>query len=249
MERTSPGIGQAFNDGLEGFKRNPVTAIVGVLIFLIIVAVGSVIPFINFLFIPFVIPPLVGGYILFYLKFAKGEEPSIEGLFSGFQKYLTYLGAYWLFALYITLFGIPGIILIIIGIFVKGCFGGFLMAIGYLAWLVLAVIFAIKWAFNLFIIADDWNEGRILPAFDKSMKITDGRILEVFLVLLVLGIFGAAGTIVFGVGALVTYPIALIGMASYYLAIKKEYLEKSGPAEDIMEPLAPETTPEPPPGG
>jgi len=241
MESAPPGIGQAFNDGIEGFKKNPVMVIVGTLVYLAISMVAAWIPFLNFLFYALVLPPLAGGYIIFVLRIAKGEEPSVEDLFAGFKDYVTFLGAYWLLVLYMVLFGIPAIILIVLGfIFITKCVGVFLLVVGYLGWLVIVIMFVLKWAFYLTIIADGWNDGGIKPAFDKSVKITEGRVLELFLVVLILGLFAMAGAIVFGVGMLVTVPISAIGFVAYYLRLKKIYLEKTSAAPPSLEPLPPQ---------
>ena len=239
MESTTPGIGQAFNDGIEGFKKNPIMAIVGTLIFFAIDFVGLVVPFLNILFAAFVMPPLIGGYMLFFLKFAKGEEPSIDDLFAGFKDYTNYLGAFWLLIFYVFLYGLAGIILAILGFLVFKAFAVCLIIIGYFAFLVLVMIFVLKWSFVYTIIADGWNDGGVKPAFDKSVKITQGRLVELFLVALVIGLFTAAGSIVLGIGMLVTAPIGAIGFASYYLRLKKLYLEKAGAATPAPGPLTP----------
>lgn len=228
MEKSPPGIGQAFNDGIAGFSKNAVMIIVATLVYMVIVLIGSMIPFVNFLFAALVSPVLIGGYMIFSLNVAKGKEPKFEDLFASFSDYVTWLGAYWLLVAYALLFGIPAIILIIIGVLVGGCFGVTLMVIGYIGWLVLFFIFVLKWYFFMFIIADNWHDGGIKTAFDKSVLLTKDRLVEVFLVALVMGIFAGAGGIVLGVGMLLTMPIAAIGIASYYLRIKEDYLAKSG---------------------
>jgi uncharacterized membrane protein len=245
MSGSSPGIGQAFNDGLEAFKKDPVMAIVGTLIYFVLVAF-SAIPFLGFVYAIFVVPALAGGFIVFMLNIAKGKKASIEDIFSGFKNYGTYLGTFWLLFAYFVGFGIIGVILIIIGALVHRCIGSFLIVIGLIAWLGLIAFFAIKWAFCMVVVADDWNDGGIMPAFEKSVKITDGRTLETFFVLLILGIFAEAGAIVFGIGALITMPIGALGMVGYYLALKREYLAKQGAAATPPSPPPPPAEPKPP---
>ncbi len=223
-----PGIRLAFIDGMALFSKNAVMIIVATLVYLVIVLVGSMIPFVNFLFWLLVLPVLVGGYIIFSLNVAKGKEPKFEDLFASFNDYVTWLGAWWLLIAYAVLFGIPAIILIIIGVLVKGYIGALLIIVGGHGWIVLIFFFVIKWYVFMFIIADNWHDSSIKTAFDKSVKLTQKRLLEVFFVALVMGIFAGAGAIVLGVGMLVTAPIGFIGVASYYLRIKEEYLSRSG---------------------
>jgi hypothetical protein len=242
MEKSPPGIGQAFNDGVALFSKHAIMVIVGALIYMGIAVVGGMIPFVNFLFFALVMPVLIGGALIFFLNVAKGKEPKFEDIFSSFSDYVTWLGAYWLLVAYCLLYGIPAFVLIGLGFLIKGCFGGGLIVIGYIGWIVILVIFVLKWYFYMFIIADDWHEGSIKGAFDKSVLITKDRLLEVFLVALVMGLFAGAGGIVFGIGALITMPIAMLGLASYYLRIKEEYLVKSGEAPPAhAAPLPPES--------
>jgi len=224
MDKSSPpGIGQAFNDGIALFSKNAVMIIVATLVYMVIVLVGSMIPFVNILFAALVSPVLIGGYIIFTLNVVKGKEPKFEDLFASFSDYVTWLGAYWLLVAYAVLFGIPAIILIIIGVLVKGCIGAFLMVVGDLGWIVLLFFFVIKWYFFMFIIADNWHDGSIKAAFDKSVKLTQDRLLEVFLVALVMGIFA--------------------GIGAYYLRIKEDYLAKSGQAAPVTEAPPPPDAP------
>ncbi len=87
-------LGRAFSAGWEMFSRQMGMAIVGLLLSSFIMIIGCVIPFLDILFVIFVLPPLVGGMYLFFLSIVRGRTADIGELFSGFSNYGRWLGIF-----------------------------------------------------------------------------------------------------------------------------------------------------------
>ena len=235
LRDNTPSLGRAFSEGWQAFAKYPGLAIGGYLLYAVINAIGQSIPFLNILFAIFIVPPLAGGLILLYLNIAKGNEPTIGNLFERFSSIWQFIGANWLLALYVMLAYIPGAIIMAIGFAIGAEEGAgiVLIVIGGIVAVVVAIVILIRWAFIIFIIADGWNEGRIMPAFDRSAKITEGRRPAVWWTLFVLGLFGIVGVIGLIIGIFFTSAIAACAMAAYYLQLKEAYLSKTQGTEEI----------------
>jgi len=132
--------------------------------------------------------PMLAGVSYVYLKVARREKVAISNLFDGFSLFGQTLATYLLFAL--IMFG--GVLL---------CFVG-------------AIIFSIWYFFLWYLIAD--GEREIWPAFVKSKELISGFGWEIFLFMLVSGLFNMAGVLVCFVGVMVTAPITMLATAMLF---------------------------------
>jgi uncharacterized membrane protein len=84
------------------------------LIYLVIVGIGELIPFVSFLFTFLIGVVLAYGLLVTFLKSFRGQDPEIGDMFLGFQNYGKVLGTMLLMYLYCFLWSlllvIPGII-------------------------------------------------------------------------------------------------------------------------------------------
>ncbi|MFN8415487.1 MAG: DUF975 family protein [Cytophagaceae bacterium] len=128
---------------LESLKDKWGIAIGGTLLFGVMMAAASFIPFASLI----VTGPLTLGWIYFYLKISKGEEPQIDNLFEGFKKFENALVLYILESIFIILWML---LLIVPGI-----------------------IAAISYSQAYYIMAEDPNI-KPMEAIDKSKAMMDG---------------------------------------------------------------------------
>jgi len=238
MNPKTVDIGGALSTGWARFQKYPGLAIGGMLIYAVMAAVVSWIPFVNFVTIPLVMPPIVGGLYIFFLKMTKDENPEIGDLFAGFSDYVRWLGVYWLFALIMLLCFIPAFICIgIVMIMTKGAqsaamngelgavSGGLgagaaiLMMVGYAISLIIYLIVIPRYGLCFFCAAE--GAGAV-GSIKQSAEITEGVRPMVLLAFIVFGIIGAIGVVACGVGVLVTAPVSIIALASVYLGLKGE---------------------------
>ncbi len=90
-------------------------AIGGCVVYCLIIVIVETIPVAGQIASIFITGPMMGGLAVFILAISRNQsEARIEQLFQGFNRFTTYLGAYWLMVLYIILWSfllfIPGII-------------------------------------------------------------------------------------------------------------------------------------------
>ena len=84
--------------GWRAFTANPWLSIGVGLLLLLILCVGEVIPFVNFVFAIFVSPAIYAGGAWFFLRGIRGEKPTLETAFEGFQRWPAVTGAVLLMA-------------------------------------------------------------------------------------------------------------------------------------------------------
>ncbi|MFN8558973.1 MAG: zinc ribbon domain-containing protein [Dehalococcoidia bacterium] len=144
----------------------------------------------------------MGGVLTVMLKFARGQDPSFSDLFS--KGHLTWkmLGAF-----------------VIIGI---------ATGIGFVLLIVPGVYLMLRWGFAYFYVADD--EMGPLEAMQASSNLTEGIKLRLLGVGIVLYLVYVAGFIAFGIGALITAPLAAITGTLLYLRLREQRDPKRVPA-------------------
>jgi len=84
---------QALSAGGRAFLANPWISIGVLLVLMAIQLVGGLIPFLNLLFGILVTPSLYAGGAWFFLRGIRGENPSFESAFEGFQRWASATGA------------------------------------------------------------------------------------------------------------------------------------------------------------
>ena len=219
------GIIECIGDGWDRYKVNLGIATGGLLLYFLIVAIGSFIPIIKFVFGFVIAPALAGGLYLFFLNVAQNQNPRIEDLFDGFHRFMPLLGLQWLATLVGVAVMIPGIIALffIIGgskmtIAVGICIIG--INLFFLIWLIT------RYSMVYFILMED-RQILLFDALRKSADLTRGNAHNLFLLGLVSGIICAAATLCLIVPVIFAAPALHTAYAMAYLKLK-EYAAESG---------------------
>ncbi|MFW6128642.1 MAG: hypothetical protein ACOC6P_00145 [Candidatus Aminicenantaceae bacterium] len=228
MEQNNLSIGQAINDGWNGFKEYPGPAIGGFFLAWVILFVLGFIPLINIISSLFITPAFVGGFAILSLNLKDRNDPQISNVFDGFSKYGRFLGLYWLILLIVIGCYIPGGILVIIGAAVESTA---LIVIGAIVGIVVVIIAGIRLCL-CFLIASD-TELTAPACIQKSFELTKGNSLTIFLWYLAAFGITIVGVLCLFIGVFVTTPIVWISLASVYrqLAGEKQETKTEKPAE------------------
>lgn len=128
------------------------------------------------------------GLIRISLRFVDNQEAGTSDLFSCFHLFFRYLFASIIFAVFVLL----GLALLIVP----------------------GIILALKFQFYDYFIID--KELGIVEAIEKSGKITEGALWELFRFAIILIGINILGVLCFGVGLLVTIPTSMLAMAHVY---------------------------------
>ncbi len=215
-------VGACVSSGFDGFKKNAGDSIGVVVIYGIITAIGGIIPFVNVAVNIAVLPVLSAGLSIFALNAARGERGKIEDLFKGFNKFGSFLGAYWLLALIIFAAIIPAAIAFGVDVAV---FGGVDKHIPYITivvsavCLVVLVIAMIRFSMVNYLIIDGMT---VMDAFRESARITRGFSGSLFLLALTNALIFLAGILLVFIGLLAAMPVCYIAYASAYTRLKEE---------------------------
>ncbi len=126
-----------------------------------------------------------------FLKIARGEPASINELF--------YIGPD------------TGRVILTYVAFMLMCYIGSLLCI-VPGWILMSVFFPV------FFLAFD-RDASVVDIFTEAMAMTEGNRLMIFLVLFVAWLIGSAGSLVCGLGVLLTMPLALMCQAVMYLRL------------------------------
>ena len=112
MNTRQVGLGDAFSEGWAAFLKYPGLALGGYVLYTVIYAGASVIPFLGWLVGIFVGFPLFGGLVILSLKIVRGTDPEIGDLFAGFKDYWKWMGTGWLFVAVCLLCLVPANLLV-----------------------------------------------------------------------------------------------------------------------------------------
>jgi uncharacterized membrane protein len=172
--------------------------VIDALLIYLIISVGvNAIPKAGIIVSLIIAGPFSLGHAIFALSISRNQNPSIELIFQGFNRFGTSIGAYFLNLIFVLLWSI---LLIIPGI-----------------------IAALSYSLTFYLIADDDSLGP-LEAIDKSKKMMDGNKMKLFR--LVLRFVGLILLCVFtlGIGLLWVIPFIQVTMAKFYEDVKSENL-------------------------
>ncbi len=224
----TPSLGRAFDEGWKGFQKYIGLAIGAFLVYMVIEFVIGVIPYCGSVINIFVSPVIAGGFILLTLKIIRDTNPEFNDLFWGFKNnYWQFIGGTLLLGLIVMACYIPGGIIFGIGALIGEKAIVPFAIIGGIVAIVVAIVVILRWVFVIYLIADNENEGRILPAFEKSAKMTEGRRGEIFVTLFVFGLLALAGVIALGIGLLFTAPLSTCCTVAYYNQFKRMYFKEA----------------------
>ncbi len=128
------------------------------------------------------------GVIRISLRFVDNQEAGTSDLFSCFHLFFRYLFASIIFAVFVFL----GLLLLIVP----------------------GIILALKFQFYDYFIID--KELGVMESLERSGKITEGALWELFRFAIILIGINILGALCFGVGLLVTIPTSMLAMAHVY---------------------------------
>jgi phage FluMu protein Com len=233
-------FGDVFDRTWTIFKKQGLMAFVGLLIWMAVGFVGSMVLFHGLALVgmavggePLMIVGFITGYVLsilygtyllagvlgFFLQLVRGQEASIGELFRGGERFLSVLGINFIFILclippYVICLAIP--LLQGMGRQDPGVWLLFIL-LGY-------VIFIVVWIFlcsffvPAFFLAVDRRLGP-LQALREGLRVSQGNRLIFFLICLVMGALYLAACLPCGLGLLVWFPFFAIQMTVVYLAM------------------------------
>ena len=230
--RGSLSLDQCLREGWKAVMSNPAPAFCGVLVYFAFEMAFSLVSYIPYAGIVgtvariFVEPALGGGLMILYLNLLYRRQPSVANVFAGFRKLWRFLGATVLFGLLFLGLMIPAVVIGILAALLwsssqeAGIVLVVVCGVAALGGIVAYIIYWLRWMFALWIIADDWEDGSIITAFNRSAQITQGYRPMLFLLSFVIGLIASAGMVACCVGVIFTAPIAGCATASLYLALK-----------------------------
>ncbi|MHB9133848.1 MAG: RING finger protein [Armatimonadota bacterium] len=219
------GLGAALSNGWAIFSRYMGISIVVMLLWGVIAVFGSIIPILNILFAYLVNPAFMGGLVIFGLKMVNDQNPEVGDLFSGFQQFGRWLGAYWLLMVAYLACSLPLIIFFLmtsssrVGSYSPGEFPAQMIPLMFF-WLVTMVVACVvmtRWIFVYFLVAEGYG---VIDAFKQSAAMTEGRRLLLFGIAFVLYLIAVLGVLACFVGVLFTAPLALCAFTYIYNAVK-----------------------------
>jgi uncharacterized membrane protein len=132
--------------------------------------------------------PMLVGYMRMIAKEHNGESVQIGDVFRGFDDF------------------VPA--------FVAGLISTIVVSLGLLLCVIPGLLIMALPTVALYLVAQGESDG--VAAFNRAWGIVTKNLGSAFLCALVLGIVGSLGTLLCGVGVLLTAPLAMIG--SYYMA-------------------------------
>jgi uncharacterized membrane protein len=192
MNRTNSEISK---EALEALKGNWALAIAAFVVYYICAFAINAIPTIGQVISIILAGPLALGASIFSISLAKGKNPDIELLFSGFNRFPQALTAYLLSLIYILLWTL---LLIIPGI-----------------------IAALSYSMTFFIMADDENiAGK--QAMDKSKEIMKGNKMQLFILFLRFLGLALLCVLTLGIGFFWLVPYTQVCLAKFYEEVKEE---------------------------
>ncbi len=222
---TTLDVGRCFGQGWQVFAKNPGMVLLGVLVPLVITAITVFIPFLGWLLLPFINPPLYLGLLYFLIKLSRGQGAEFNDVFAGFRTYGRVLGVWYLAALFYFVIMLPTVIIsLIVGISTFGSetpqFPAWLSLLSLVNFAV-AIYLYIRWYFAFYLVVDDQSLG-VVECFKKSAEMTQGQRMNLFWLGLIQFIIVMIGFMIFFVGALLAVPIAALAGVQAYFQLKGE---------------------------
>ncbi len=150
---------------------------------------------------------LIVGFINYFLNFIKPEKPSLILMFSGFNNFLTSLGIYLWFSLWLFIWSL---LLIIPGI-----------------------IKSLSYSLAFYIINENPKIG-IRNALRMSQKMTYGYKMKIFLLKLSFLGWIILGALPLGIGLLWVIPYIQVSCTKQYVELKREAIENGTYTEDLF---------------
>jgi hypothetical protein len=232
MSQNTFSVGAALNRGWAAFSSQMGLLIGGGVLFMLINIVGGMVPYVGMIYSLVLSPVIVGGWMTLVMNVVSGRQAAVGDLFSGFNRFGQWLGAYWLWIGIAFLAALPAGIVAGIGIGIGAAVGEgdaqtaifiFTGLFAIVIFLVAIIEVSLIWGLNQYIIADYWNEGGIIIAFKKSAAITKGYRGTLFLGFLLTSLIAMAGVLACFIGTIFTIPLATCMFAAMYKQLREIY--------------------------
>ncbi|MEM7393919.1 MAG: DUF975 family protein, partial [Verrucomicrobiota bacterium] len=144
---------------------------------------GAFIPFANMLAQILLLPPLMLGFNMFFLRLARRNTVNAGMVFDGFQKYGPSIGIYFFKSLFIglaaLLVAVPGIVVgVIIGSQMGEEFLWIAFIIGYIPALIVSLVMSCMYALPFYILAD--QDMGFFDALNQSAAMMKGKKWKLF---------------------------------------------------------------------
>jgi len=154
----------------------------GTAVSLVVQGLLGVIPFLGALVGLLLGAVFMGGLNLYYLRFLRGETPQFADIFAGFT-------------------------LALVPLMLGGLVSTLLTGVGFLLLVIPGIYLAVAWVFTALLIIDQKLE--FWTAMEISRRVVTAQWWRMFGLMIVAGILGAFGAVVFIVGLFFTIPITI----------------------------------------
>ena len=234
-------IGGCFSEGWRTFKGNLGGAILFYFVAMIVLFITAIIPLVN----PFVLVPVLAGYMYYFIKLARGESVAIGDLFAGFKRgygqlllVCLLIGVIWMIA------NLPGVSVMIFsgaafiadltgtiqdamagkiddweaafeGIMTSFKAAGVGLLVGMILMMLLPLLALSFTVFSMPLVVD--RQMKATDAIIASARLMKGQWFKTVFFLIVVSIVSGIGQLAFGIGVLFTAPIGMAAWASFYL--------------------------------
>lgn len=201
------------------------------LVYLLCFVAMGVIPVMGNLVNLVISGPLIMGFLVFFLVVARGEGATLGLLFGGFGRFGTAFCAYWLMALLVLAWALPGIVVVVALLFlvVKSAVAAghaspamaLLLVPAYLAALIPALIAQYRYAMTFYVAQDHPGIGA-LEAIRRSKQLMDGNKWKLFCLQWRFFWWGLLCVFTLGIGILWLVPYMMTSQARFYDDLKGE---------------------------
>ncbi|KAA3632145.1 MAG: hypothetical protein DWP97_11630 [Calditrichaeota bacterium] len=218
---------ECIKEGWEMFKKHFLILMGGFIVFFAITILIQFTMIGMFVSIA-IMPPLLGGWILFLLNAARDSNPRVGDLFKGFDRYGMTMGVYWLSTLIVGILLFPSFLYIFGNLlfspeFLSGnLFYSEFFEIYFFVFCNAAIIFLIFIRFVLFwFVAMDEMERGIVNVFNESARLMKGHVVS-YLQLSILGfLLTLGGFILLVIPGLIIMAVFILAQIRFYLKLKE----------------------------
>ena len=170
---------------------------------------GCLVPLLNFPFILVALAPTVGSLPMIAVAVARGDAVPWWAPLLGFRRYERFLGLFWVPYLFAAGASIPLLLALWIDRnFFYGQVGPPLILPALAISATLLAVLLHRYVLAPFVAADLDRERPLSDVLERAAALVEERRREVFLRLFVIVLFGLSGALFFGVGLLITAPLA-----------------------------------------
>ena len=214
-------------------SRRPVATWLGLPLTVGLAIGGCLVPLLNFPFILIALAPTVGSLPMIAVAVARGDAVPWWAPLLGFRRYERFLGLFWVPYLFAAGASIPLLLALWIDRnFFYGKVGPPLILPALAISVTLLAVLLHRYVLAPFVAADLARDRPLSEVLERAAGLVEGRRLEVFLHLFVIVLFGFSGVLVFGVGVLITAPLAIVAGAGLCLRLEERQVFQ-GPARLI----------------